>query len=61
MLIDVAVSGDGKMIKKEAEKILTYKSLVIEIQPIWNVKERVILVIIGATASISKYNCKYIA
>jgi hypothetical protein len=32
MLIDVAVSGDRKTIKKEAEKILKYKDLTIEIQ-----------------------------
>jgi len=27
MLIDVAISGDRNMIKKEAEKILKYKDL----------------------------------
>jgi hypothetical protein len=32
MLIDVAISGDRKVIKKEAEKILKYKDLTIEIQ-----------------------------
>jgi len=32
MLIDVAISGDRNMIKKEAEKILKYKDLTIEIQ-----------------------------
>ena len=42
------------MIKKEAEKILKYKDLTIEIQPMWNVKTRVIPVIIGATGTISK-------
>ena len=36
------------MIKKEAEKILKYKDLAIEIQPMWNVKTKVIPVIIGA-------------
>jgi DNA modification methylase len=29
MLIDVAISGDRNMIKKEAEKILKYKDLTI--------------------------------
>jgi hypothetical protein len=38
MLIDVAFSGDRNMIKKEAEKILKYKDLTIEIQHMWNVK-----------------------
>jgi len=32
MLIDVAVSGDRNVIKKEAEKILNYKDLTIELQ-----------------------------
>jgi len=32
MLIDVTISGDRNVIKKEAEKILKYKDLTIEIQ-----------------------------
>jgi hypothetical protein len=32
MLIDVAISGDRILIKKEAEKILKYKDLAVEIQ-----------------------------
>ena len=52
MLIDVAISGDGNVIKKEAEKILKYKEL--EIQRMWNVKTKEIPVIIGATGTISK-------
>jgi hypothetical protein len=56
MLIDVAMSGNRNVIKKEAENILKYKELTIEIQRMWNVlvKTRVIPVIIGATGSISK-------
>jgi hypothetical protein len=42
MLIDVAISGDRNVVKKEAEKILKYKDLTIEIQRMWNVKTRVI-------------------
>jgi hypothetical protein len=34
MLIDVAISGKKIVIKKVAEKILNYKDLIIEIQPI---------------------------
>ena len=40
MLIDVAVSGDRNVIKKEAETILKYKDLIIEIQRMWNVKKK---------------------
>ena len=42
------------MIKKEAEKILKYKDLTIEIQRMWNVKTKLVPVIIGATGTISK-------
>ena len=41
------------VIKKEAEKILKYKDLIIEIQPMWNVKAKIIPVIIGVTGTIS--------
>ena len=54
MLIDVAFSGDRNVIKKEAERILKYKDLTIEIQRMWNVKTKVIPVIIGATGTIPK-------
>jgi hypothetical protein len=32
MLIDVAIPGDSNVVKREAEKILNYKDLIIEIQ-----------------------------
>jgi D-arabinose 5-phosphate isomerase GutQ len=54
MLINDAISGNRNIIKKEAEKIIKYKDLTIEIQRMWNVKTKVILVIIGATGTISK-------
>jgi len=60
MLIDVAISGDRSVIKKEAEKILKYKDLTIEIQRMWNVKTKVISVIIGATGTIPKSFRKYV-
>ena len=61
MLIVVAISGDRNVIKKEAEKILKYKDLTIEIQGMWKVKTWVIPVIIGATGTISKSFLKYIS
>jgi hypothetical protein len=61
MLIDVAIPGDRNVIKKEAEKILQYKDLTTEIQRMWNVKTRVIPVIIGRTGTISKSFRKYVS
>jgi hypothetical protein len=61
MLIDVAISGNRNVIKKEAEKILKYKDLTIEIQHMWNVTTKVISVIKGATGTISKTFRKYVS
>jgi hypothetical protein len=55
MFIDVAIPGDRNVIQKEAEKILKYKNLTIKLQCMWNVKTRVIPVIVGATETISKF------
>ena len=33
MLTDIAIPGDRNVIKKEVEKVLKYKDLIIEIQP----------------------------
>ena len=61
MLIDVANSGGINVIKNEAENILKYTHLTIEIQRMWNVKTKVIPVIIGATGTISKSFRKYVS
>jgi hypothetical protein len=61
MLIDVAISGDRNVIKKEAENILNYKDLTIEMQRMWNIKTRVIPVVIGATGTISKSFRKHVS
>jgi hypothetical protein len=49
------------VIKKEAEKILKYKDLMIEIQHMWNVKTKVTPVITGAAGTISKSFRKYLS
>jgi len=61
MLIDVAISGDRNVIKKEPEKILKYKDITIEIQCMWNVKTKVLPVTIGAIGTISKSYRKYVS
>jgi len=57
VLIDVANSGDRNVIKKEAEN---YEDLTIEIQRMWNVKTKLIPVIIGAAGTISKSFTKHV-
>jgi len=61
MLIDVAISGDRNVIKNEAEKILKYKKFKIDVQRMWNVKTKVIPVIIGTTGTVSKSFRKYVS
>jgi len=61
MLLGVAIPADRNVIKKEPEKILKYKDLVIEIQRMWDVKAKVITVKIGATGSISKSLGQYLS
>ena len=47
------IPGDKNVIKKEAEKILKYKDLIIEIQHMCSVKAKVISVIVEANGTIS--------
>jgi hypothetical protein len=61
MLIDVAISGDRNVRKKEAERILKYKDITVEIQDVWNVKTNMILLIIEANGTISKLFIKYLS
>jgi len=59
MLIGVAISGDRNVMKKETENILKYKDLTTEIQRMWNIKTKVIAIIVGTIGTISKSFRKY--
>ena len=48
LIVDVAVPDDVNVSKKETEKRLKYKDLQIEISRMWNVKTKVIAVVVGA-------------
>jgi len=61
VLIDVAIARDRNVIKEESEEILRYRDLKIEIQRVWNVKSKVIPVIIGATGTMSKSLRQYLS
>jgi hypothetical protein len=60
MLIDVAIPGERNVIKKGGEKILKYEDLIIEIHCMWNVKAKAIVIITGATGTISKLLRQYL-
>jgi len=53
-MIDVAIPTDRNVILKKGEKKLKYKSLCIEIQQMWNMKCKILPVIIGATGIVTK-------
>jgi len=54
LLIDVVISWDGNIIRKEAEKRLKYTNLSTEIQRMWNMKSFVMPLTTGATESVTK-------
>jgi len=56
MLIDVALLGDRKIIKKEAEKSFKYIELILEIQSKWNVQAKVLPLTIWATAPLQNHS-----
>ena len=51
--MDVAIPGDVNVLKKETEKRLKYKDLQIEISRMWNVKTKVVAVVVGALGTMS--------
>jgi hypothetical protein len=61
IFIDVAIPGDRNVIKKDGEKILKYIDLKTEIQCMWNVKAKVIPVIIGVNGTSSKSLRQYLS
>jgi hypothetical protein len=61
MLIYVTISGQRKVIEKEAEKILKLRDLTKEKQRIWNVKKKLIPVVIVTTETISVSVRKYLS
>jgi hypothetical protein len=60
MLTDVAIAGDINVCKIEAENVLKYNDLTMQIQHLWNVKIKVKPVIIGATGTISQSLRQYL-
>jgi disulfide bond formation protein DsbB len=61
VVIGVALTGEINVIQKEAENVLKYEELTIEIERMWTVTTMTIPVIIGATGTISKSFRKYVS
>lgn len=53
-LIDVAIPADHNLIQKEAEKMLKYRDLSIEISRMWDMRTEIVPIIIGALGAIPK-------
>ena len=59
-IIDVAISGDKRVVDKEQEKIDKYQDLAREMRRLWKVKTKVVPVIIGALGTIPKRLAGYL-
>lgn len=53
LIIDIAIPDDVNVSKKETEKRLKYQDIKIEISRMWQVKARVIAVVVGALGTVS--------
>ena len=53
-IIDFAVPGDNKIEEKEKDKIEKYQALGRELQKIWNVKVKIIPLVVGSLGAIPK-------
>ena len=53
-IIDFAVPGDSRIEEKEKDKIEKYQDLERELQKIWNVKVKIIPLVIGSLGAMLK-------
>ena len=60
-IIDVAVPGDTRVVKKEDEKIEKYRDLAIEIGRIWKKRANTVPIVIRTLGTISKNHLMYLA
>ena len=53
-ITDFAVPGDSRIVEKQKDKIEKYQDLRRELQKIWNVKVKIIALIVGSLGAIPK-------
>ena len=53
-IIDFAVPGDSRIEEKEKNKVEKYQDLGRELQKIWNVKVKIIPLVVGSLGAIPK-------
>ena len=53
-IIDFAVAGDSRTGEKEKDKMEKYQDLGRELQKVWNVKVRIITLVVGSLGTIPK-------
>ena len=53
-IIDFAFPGDSRIEEKEKNKIEKYQELGRELQKIWNVRVKIILLVVGSLSAIPK-------
>ena len=52
-IIDIAVPGDGGIVQKEKEKVEKYQYLRREVARLWNVKAKVVPIVVGALGAVT--------
>ena len=59
-IIDTAVPGDAGIVEKEKEKVEKYQDLRREVARLWNVKAKVVPIVVGALGAVTPNLSKHL-
>ena len=59
-IIDTAVPGDAGIVEKEKEKVEKYQDLRREVERLWNVKAKVVPIVVGALGAVTPNLSKHL-
>ena len=59
-IIDIAVPGDAGIVEKEEEKVEKYQDLRREVARLWNVKAKVVPIVVGALGAVTPNLSKHL-